>query len=492
VDVLVRRAAELESRGDVTSSAEYGRRALALDPESERASRALMSALALNGGRAEALDVFERLARRLREAVGAEPEAATRQLAERIREERLVRPPQAPAAHGAESRRAPLVGRDAELGLLLSWWGECLSGRKAAAACIEGESGVGKTRLAEEVAARARLGGAASAAVRAAPADRDQPWAGVFALARGGLARLPGIAAAPPGALATFAAQSEEWADRFAGARGAEVLPAGQAFVEVVRAAAGERPVLLVLDDAHWLDRESLLAAGSLVRDLAGLPVMVVCTVAPIPEREELDALRGRLGREVPGGTVRLKRLGGASLRELVRWALPSYSDAERERLARRLTADSAGLPLLAVELLHAVALGLDLHGTLHAWPEEHRTLDQSLPSDLPETVVGAIRAGFRRLSKDAQAVLAAVAVLGERVEAAALARATGFDAERLSAALDEAEWQRWLLADARGYAFVARIARDVVARDMVLPGQRQRILVQAGRTYQGSDVTAG
>jgi hypothetical protein len=151
--------------------------------------------------------------------------------------------------------------------------------------------------------------------------------------------------------------------------------------------------------------------------------------------------------------------------------------------LTRRVGADSAGLPLLAVELLHAVALGLDLQGTSEAkaWPAPHQTLDQSLPGDLPDGVVAAIRIGFRRLSKDAQAVLAAASVLGDRVASGFLVRATKLDAERVTAALDEAEWQRWLTAEARGYAFVARIVRDVVARDMLTEGQRLRTLEAAG-----------
>jgi len=91
--------------------------------------------------------------------------------------------------------------------------------------------------------------------------------------------------------------------------------------------------------------------------------------------------------------------------------------------------------------------------------------------------VVAAIRIGFRRLSKDAQTALAAASVLGERADAAALGRATGIEGKRLTGALDELEWQRWLAADGRGYSFAARIARDVIARDMLTPGQRQRIL---------------
>jgi len=79
------------------------------------------------------------------------------------------------------------------------------------------------------------------------------------------------------------------------------------------------------------------------------------------------------------------------------------YGDEQLDRLARRVLADSAGIPLLVVALLHAVAAGFE-------------------PSD------------------------------------------------------DELEWQGWLAAEPRGYAFVARIVRDVIDRDMVTAGHRQRI----------------
>jgi hypothetical protein len=82
--------------------------------------------------------------------------------------------------------------------------------------------------------------------------------------------------------------------------------------------------------------------------------------------------------------------------------------------------------------------------------------------------------------------VLKAAAVLGGRVAPAVLAQASGVTGDALAAALDELEWQRWLAADARGYSFVARIVRDVVARDMVLAGERARILELAGRSPQG------
>jgi predicted ATPase len=77
---------------------------------------------------------------------------------------------------------------------------------------------------------------------------------------------------------------------------------------------------------------------------------------------------------------------------------LPSHTEVELDRLARRVAVASAGTPLLAVELFRAVALGLDLGTTTTAWPEPAKPLDQSLPGDLPHAVVAAIRTGYRRL----------------------------------------------------------------------------------------------
>ena len=94
---------------------------------------------------------------------------------------------------------------------------------------------------------------------------------------------------------------------------------------------------------------------------------------------------------------------------------------------------------------------------------------------------MAAIRINFRRLSADAQRVLVATAVLGGRVAGATLGRAGGLAREALAQALDELEWQGWLAAEPRGYAFVARIVRDVIDRDMATPGQRQRMLEAAG-----------
>ena len=135
------------------------------------------------------------------------------------------------------------------------------------------------------------------------------------------------------------------------------------------------------------------------------------------------------------------------------------------------------------VALLHAVAAGFEPHDAQQPWPKPTETFEQTLPGDLPDNVVAAIRINFRRLSAEAQRVLAATAVLGARVAGATLGRAAGVAGDALAQALDELEWQGWLTAEPRGYAFVARIVREVIDRDMVTQGQRQRMLDMADRS---------
>ena len=484
VDVLLKLAHELERAGHVADAVEHSRRALVLDPHSEAAAAAAIHALALTGERGQALETFRAFEERLRSDIGAEAGEPLRTLAARVAEERAWRRPAVPAPErGAESRRAPLTGRETTLGAVLAEWDACRAEGRAAVAYVDGDAGTGRTRFADEVVARARLDGCGTAVARAVPADQAEAWSGTLGLARGGLLAAPGIAAAPPSALAAFASRLSEWGDRFPDARTAAAAAPGQALSDVLRAATDERPVLLALDDAQWSDRETLLALDAALRDLARAPLFVLVTVAPYPAREELDRLCGRIGRDVAGTAVRLAPLDLDALRSLSAWALPEYGAPELDRVARRVEADSAGLPLLAVELLHALALGLDLRGEAGgaAWPAEHRTLDQTMPGDLPDGVTAAIRVGYRRLGKDAQALLAAASVLGDRVPAVTLGRATDIGGERLSAALDELEWTRWLAAESRGYSFAARVVRDAVARDMLTAGARRRILEAAG-----------
>src|SRR2546429_2006098 len=205
VDVLVHRAEQLLAAGDVASAHEMVQRARELDWRPETAVRSALRTLALAGDRAGALALFKAFASRLKRELGAEPDAETRALAERVRLERAWRLPKAGRdadARGAASRRAPLGGRAGERARPTDAWTACRAKGQATVVVIEGDAGAGKTRLAEELAARARLDGAVVAAVRAVAADQGDPWSGVFGIARGGGLEAPRAAGAPPERLA--------------------------------------------------------------------------------------------------------------------------------------------------------------------------------------------------------------------------------------------------------------------------------------------------
>jgi DNA-binding SARP family transcriptional activator len=479
-EALIRWADGLVRTGRSAEAWEPASRAMALEPTSEPAACAALRSLALVGDRAGALELFERFKTRLAE-MGVSPGRETVALAERIRRERGPRAAPAPP-HEAPPARPPLGGRSEELARLLE--GAVRSARtgRASLLLLEGEAGIGKSRLLEEMLTLLRLEGTSVAAARAVEGDRVVPGSGVLALARGGLLDLPGTTAAAPGALAALAAVLPAWAERFPGVASAEPVPLPRALAEVVAAAAAEQPVVLALDDAQWVDPDTALGLGGVLRDLAAAPVTVVLATAPYPPRPELDELRSRIGRDLEGSAIRLRRLDRAALRHLAGQMLPDYDPTALDRVVRRVANDSAGLPLLAVELLRAVALGLDLGTISGAWPAPLHTLDQSLPGELPDAVITAIRIAARRLSATAQRVLAAAAVLGDLATPPVLERALGLPADEVGRALDELEWHRWLTSEPRGYCFVARIVRQVVERDMVTAGQRRRVLEAAAQ----------
>jgi len=485
IDALVQHADELEQSGQLAEATQFSERARALDPTSERAARSLMRNLALGGNRQAAIECFENLRREL-ERVGVEPDAETRALADRFRSGQRVSTtgsaPEIPAA--TTSRRLPLAGRGRELRKLLDLLADSRSRSHAVLVVMEGAPGLGRSRLLEEIADRASLGGTSVVRARAVPTDQEDPGNGVLALGRGGLLDAPGIAAAPPAALAVFAERLTDWGDRFRRLPKGGTMSLGPALAEILRMAADERPVLLIVDDAEWLDPETYGVMEALLRDLASSRLAIAMSVAAGRSPVQLDLLRARIGRDIMGEVLRLEALDGDQVAELVAKMLPDLTPDQQSRLARRVLADSAGLPLFIVELLHAVAAGLDLEG-FDGWPAPFHTLDHTRPGDLPDAIVAAIRVGFRRLSGNAQQVLASAALLGERMQPDQLAWVAKLDTEQVSTALDELEWSRWLVADPRGYGFVARIVREVIGRDMLTSGQRQRIAERAAQWPQ-------
>jgi DNA-binding SARP family transcriptional activator len=477
LDALLAASRAEADAGHLVASLTLAQRAVALDALSEPATLRLTETLVLLGDRAGALDACAALETALTE-VDATPGAAFRRLQGQIRAG--TTPVPGPAAEPAppRDRRLPMLERELELTALLAAWQRARNRPCTSLLVILGRDGCGRSRLATELAQRVRLDGAAVAFAHAVPGDGGVHNAGMLALARGGLLDAPGIAGAAPEALGTLAAAIPEWQERFpAVERIAGSMNAG--FADVVRAAASVGPVVLISDDAQWIDPVSRTALLSLLRDCSSLPVCVLLTLRPADACPDIDRARAHVGREWDGAVVHVEPLSIAGISHLVEERFPAWGAADQERLARRLLADTAGLPGLVGELLSAIGAGLPPDtGT---WPAPSRTLDATFPADRPDAITAAVRVNYGCLSASERELLAAASVLGERVSARLLERAIGQGEADVAGGLDRLEAQCWLESDASGYAFAARVVRDVIARDFVTRGARRRMEERLG-----------
>ena len=360
-----------------------------------------------------------------------------------------------------------VVGRHDELETINTW----LHAAFATAFVIEGEPGIGKTTVWAEAVRVAREEDRQVLRCRPRPSDAGLPNVGLTDLLRSvpdeAFQNLP-----PPQRRPLEVATLRRDADE----GDLEPRAVGTALTAMLASLANQRPLLLAVDDAQWLDAASLAVLPAFARDAAPHRVLLLVGVARgVPDAERFDVLQGRLGRDLEGALIRLARLDQTALAELVAWAVPAYGADERDRLVRRVERDTAGIPLLAVALLEAVAAGYRLAPDAPAWPTPARTLIDSLPGTLPPAVIGAVCLRFRGLPLAAQHVLGAAAALGGRADVERLTRATGLEAVAVAQALDVLEWERWLSADAQGYLFAAPIERDIVLQEMLTPGQARR-----------------
>src|SRR3989449_9190946 len=157
--------------------------------------------------------------------------------------------------------------------MLTAAWQRARGGR-GQVVIVEGGPGEGKTRLIEELVAPARLDDASVATARAVPAEQKAEWSALAGLLAGGLGDAPGLAGAPPGALAGLAVLDGDLGARFRAS--APAVSVGEALGEAVDAIAAERPLLMVLDDAQWSDEDTLAALPAPARDPPGRPVLLV------------------------------------------------------------------------------------------------------------------------------------------------------------------------------------------------------------------------
>jgi DNA-binding SARP family transcriptional activator len=441
--------------------------AVSANPLREGLRRQLMLALYRCGRQAEALEAYRDARATLTEELGIEPSRALRELHERVlrQDEGLeLRPARAPEAE-APSPHGAFVGREQELRELVGGLDDAFAGR-GRLFLVEGEPGIGKTRLAEELGAQARrrgarvlvgrcweAGGAPAywpwvqslrAYVRDADADalRVQLGPGAAELAqivpelRGRLPDLP----APP-ALESEAARFRLF----------------DATAEFLRSAAKERPIVLVLDDLHAADAPSLLLVRFLARELGATRMLVVAAyrdVDPIPG-QPLTAMLAEIARE---SVTRRLSLGGLSEREVAEYVDSTASEIASAELVAAVHEEAEGNPLFVGEIVRLLAV----EGVRHDSTAAVRLA-------IPPSVSQVIARRLTHLSDECNRLLVLASVLGREFDLEALARLGDMSEDHLLEVLDEAVAAR-VVSDVPGASGRLRFAH-VLIRDALYEG---------------------
>ena len=309
---------------------------------------------------------------------------------------------------------------------------------------LTGEPGIGKSRLAEQLAEEAAARGARVAygrAWEAGGAPAYWPWIQVFRALE--LGDEPLVDA--PAGLLTNAEEARFVAlDRAA---------------RCLRSAAGERPLALVLDDLHAADAPSLLFLLLLVRDLARAPLLVLGTYRDAETRNapELAALLAKIARHAE--VMPLGRLSAEAVRAWARDSALAIDGARAEELYRV----TEGHPLFVVEVLR-LGMPRDASG---AWPTGPGVLDERL---------GAV-------SHETRAVLDVAAVLGRDFSRRDLSATAGTSPDRVFAALREALAASILVAGPApdDFRFSHMLLRDRLYADL-LPSGREALHQRAAQ----------
>lgn len=472
-DGLVRRCEEatqalvvmLEAEREYAAAIGQVRHWLAHDPLDEAAYRWLMKLLALAGDRPAALQAYRELGLVLGRELSAEPSPDTVRTYERIRDS--DRGPAAPPPLRSEPATAvALVGRQAEWSKLRQAWDQATSGR-ANVALVTGEPGIGKSRLAEELLTWARQQGLTAARTRSYAAEGRLSLAPVAEWLRSDaihphlgrlepvwrteVARiLPELLAASPELPRPV--PMTEFGDRL------------RFFEGLARAIlATPAPVLLVIDDLQWCDRETLEFLHFLLRfePAARLLVLGTARSEEVEAAHPLPPLLRQLSGDARLTEIALLPLDAAETARLADLVGTRPLDTET---ATRLYHATEGNPLFVVETVRAESAE-----PAPTDPAEDKVV--GLPPRAHAVIAGRI-AG---LSEPARETASVAAVIGRAFSLEVLVRVMG-DEDGVAATLDEL-WRKRIIREQgpNAYDFTHDKLRDVAYGETSAP-QRRRL----------------
>ncbi len=380
--------------------------------------------------------------------------------------------------------RTPFVGRETPMNTIREEWKRAVIGERRLV-LIGGEPGIGKTRLAKELAREAYAEGAI---VLYGRCDSEaiipyQPFAEALRHY---------VVACPTSELRQQVTRSGPEIVRLVPELeeklpGLEREPPGDA--EVVRYrllrsvarmlgdAAQLAPVVLVLDDLHWADTPTLALLKHVIRAEAA-PILVVGTYRDVEvvRRHPLAEVLAGLYREHLGERITLSGLSEGEVVSFVSAAADHELDEGGLAFAHVLHTETRGNPFFIEEiLLHLVESGR-IYREGDRWTSDARSI---AALDMPDGVREAVERRLARLGQDGNSALAHAAVLGPQFSYEVLRDMTAMEPDRLLVALEDALEAQLLqeLPDGSGYLFTHALVRQVLYEE---PPQARRQYLHA------------
>ncbi len=515
-----------EEAGELEQAQATLTRWLALDPLEEEAYRRLMRVHLAQGDATAALQVYAAGRARLAEALQVKPSAETVALAARIRASQ-ARSPGSPSGRpsitAVESRPpselvAPFVGRQASFSQLVAGYQQTRQGQPHTVLLV-GEAGIGKTRLASEFVAWAQAQGAGVLSGHAFETGGRLPYQPLVEALRRRLEAenapedlledlwLSELSRLLPELRVRYPDLPTPTQDELT-AR----IRLFEAVARLVDALARRAPLVVLLDDLHWIDGASLDLLRYLAHDWKehGSRVLLLGTVRSegLELNPQLAAELADLGRDLPVSQVSLQTLSQAETIHLVRaitgqgtpgTALPSAPGASSSQEAKKslvglgdfLFAHTGGQPFYLLETLELLRdrrwlvprLGAD--GTWRLVPTVEMAAavaqEGSRHALLPPSVRAMILAHLSKLSQAARQLVMASAVLGTGATAKLLWQVAEVGVQTGVEALEEAVGSGILREEDAGagrpgsYYFAHQLMREVVYTEL---GEARRYLL--------------
>ncbi|HRW37790.1 MAG: AAA family ATPase [Acidimicrobiales bacterium] len=444
------RARLAEGHGDV--AAEWAGRWVARHPLDEGVHHLLIRALVVDGRRADAVAAHDRLAAVLARELGVGPSAATSALIDEAPSPTRARPARAAGARATRPRPGtPFLGRAEELAALRRAWRATVEAEAVGVALVDGASGIGKTRLAEELAVELGDAGATVCWGRCQP-GQAVPFEPVASAVHAEL---------DPDRLAALGEDPvlvDELAAIVDGRASLDDpgLARAHRFRTIVRSvrAIAASPTVLVVDDLQWASIDVLAVLERVVEEVRS-PLLLVLTGRNLP-----PVAHDHLARMQRAAAVTTVHLSGLAVDDL----LPLASDGDDARaLAAALHRRTAGHPFFVTEL---AGLG---GGT----PAGAAIELAGVPDAVREWIGHRIDA----LPKRQRARLDLAAVIGEELTVREVAASAGADPDEVLGEL-EALVEHGLLEEADrpdAFAFPHLITQEAVyAR--IGPSRRARL----------------